>query len=176
MQHPLVVRGSQPGAQLARDLQRLRRRQAPDPPEQRRQILPVDVLHRQEHAAPNVADVVDTADVGVRDRPRVAHLGEQAVAGRRVAVKARREELERDRLAESQVVGAIHLAHPAAADQRDDAVAIRQDGARRKAAGIEGMRRRGDGARFGVTAVHVTLPQRTRVIGPDDGPGEVVAQ
>ena len=86
MQHALVVRRRQPRAQLPRDLQRLRRGQPPDPPQQRRQVLPVDVLHRQEGRAVDFADVVDAADVRMRDRARAAHLGEKPRRARRVAL------------------------------------------------------------------------------------------
>ena len=75
MQHALVVRGGQPGAQLPRHLGRLVRRQPADAPQQRGQVLAVDVLHRQEHVAVGFADVVDAADVGVADLPRDADLG-----------------------------------------------------------------------------------------------------
>ena len=59
-------------------------------------------------------------------------------------------------LPELQVVGAIHLAHAAAPDERDDAVAVAEDGAGREAAGVEGRRRGGSGARFRVAGVHLT--------------------
>ena len=43
------------------------------------------------------------------------------------------QELQRDRLIEREVVGAVHLAHAAAAEQRDEPVAAGDDGARREA-------------------------------------------
>ena len=46
----------------------------PDASEQRRQILAVDVLHRQEAAAIRFAEVVQAADVLVRDLTRDAEL------------------------------------------------------------------------------------------------------
>ena len=39
------------------------------------EILAVDVLHRQERRAVDLVDVVDAADVGVRDLPRHPHFG-----------------------------------------------------------------------------------------------------
>ena len=71
----------------------------------------------------HLAHVVDAADVRVRNAARVAHLGQQPLARFRVAFQGGGEELQRDRLVEPQVVGAVHLAHAAAAEQRDDAVA-----------------------------------------------------
>ncbi len=55
----------------------------------------------------------------------------------------RREELQRHRLAELEVVGAVHLAHAAAAEQAENPVAARQRGAGRKPAFFY----RGDGGR-----------------------------
>jgi hypothetical protein len=93
LQHGLVVRRCQPRAQLPRDRRRLGRRQPSNPPQQRRQILPVDVLHRQEHAAGDVAHVVDAADDRMRDRARAAHFGDQPIAGGRIVFERRRQEL-----------------------------------------------------------------------------------
>ena len=111
---------------------RLVRRHPAETPQRRRQVLAVDVLHRQEPAAVGVAQVVEPADVLVRHLARhaqlVVELREPGVA-RRHAVG---QELQRDRLVERQVVGAVHLAHAAAAEQRHQPVAARDDGARRE--------------------------------------------
>jgi len=48
------------------------------------------------------------------------------------------QELERHRLAESQIIGAINLAHAASAQQGDDAITTGQKPARKKAALIRG--------------------------------------
>ncbi len=65
MQHAAVVRGCQPGAQLSCDLERLVGGQAADAPEQRREILAVDVFHREEVPPVHLADVVHPAHVRV---------------------------------------------------------------------------------------------------------------
>ena len=49
------------------------------------------------------------------------------VEPRGIAVDVAGQELERDRLAELQVVGAIDLAHAAAAEPADDAVAAAEE-------------------------------------------------
>ena len=116
--------------------------EAADAPEQRREILAVHVLHRQERRAVDFVDVVDAADVRVRDLPRHADFGVELGQPRRILVDVRRQELERDRLAELQVVGAIDLAHAAAAQPLDDAVASAEERARLEAAVIDGARRR----------------------------------
>ena len=62
-------------AQICRAISmRLVLRQPADAAQQRRQILAVDVLHREEELAVELADVVDAADVRVRDLPRRPHF------------------------------------------------------------------------------------------------------
>ena len=90
---------------------------AADAPEQRRQILAVDVLHRQERVAFELADVVDAADVRMRHLPRHPHFGVELREARGIAIHGLGQELERDRLAELQVVGAVDLAHAALAER-----------------------------------------------------------
>ena len=137
MQDALVVRGGEPRAELARDLDRLVRRKPPDAPQERGQVLAVDVLHREEVPSLDLADVVDAADVGVGDAAREAHLGVEALEPGRLGRELRRQELQGDGLAELEVVGAVDLAHAAAADEADDAVALAEDRAGREAAAVE---------------------------------------
>ncbi len=74
MHHAALVRRREAGAELARDLERLVFRQPADPPEQRRQILAVHVLHRQDRLPVHFADVVHAADVRMRHLPRRPHF------------------------------------------------------------------------------------------------------
>ena len=74
VEHAALVRRGDAGAQLPRDLDRLVLRNASDAAEQRREILAVDVLHREEAAAVGVAEVVQAADVLVRHLARDAQL------------------------------------------------------------------------------------------------------
>ena len=138
MQHAALVRRGDAGAQLPRELDRLVLRDAADAAEQRGQILAVHVLHRQEAAAVGVAEVVEPADVLVRhlarDAQLVVELRQAAIVGRDAAG----QELQRDRLIERQVVGAIHFAHAAASEQGDEPIAAGDD-----RAGREGARRKG---------------------------------
>src|SRR6185369_389499 len=67
MENPFLVRGAQPGAELARHVQGLGVRKPSDPTEKGRQVLAVDVLHRQVRQSVGLADVVDAADVWMRD-------------------------------------------------------------------------------------------------------------
>ena len=61
-------------AQIWRAISVARSREAADALQQPGQIFAVDQLHRQEHAAVVLADVVDAADVAVRHLARDAHL------------------------------------------------------------------------------------------------------
>ena len=132
----LVGRG-EAGAELARDLERLGLREPADPAQQRGEVFPVHVLHREEVAPVRLADVVHAADVRMRHLPRRPHLGEEAIEKCLVRREPLRQELQRDRLAELQVVGAVDLPHAAAPDQADDAVALGEDRARREASGVD---------------------------------------
>ena len=87
------------------------------------------------------------------------HLVVEPVEAAGVARERRGQELQRDRLPELQVVGAIDLAHAALAESRDDAVPLAEHGARgRSGRGrrptttailMDGLRGRFDGGRAG---------------------------
>ena len=146
MQHIPLVRGREAGAELTRELERLVRRQAADAAQQRREILAVDVLHREEVLAAGFADIVDAAHVRVRDLPCEPDFLVKARQPIRSIGDLHRQELERHDLPELQILGPIHFAHPTTAQQADDAVARVQHGARHELGSIE---RGGDGERAG---------------------------
>ena len=77
-----------------------------------------------------LADVVDAADVAVRHLARDAHLVVELGEPLRILGDGRRQELQRDALSEAQILGAVDLAHAAAADQAEDAVALGEQRAR----------------------------------------------
>ena len=85
MEHLALMRGGEPGAELARDVDGFVLRKAADPAKQRREIFAVDVLHREEAAAVRLAEVVEPADVLVRDLSRdpklVVKLRERGIVG-----------------------------------------------------------------------------------------------
>ena len=136
VQHATFVRRRQAGAQLPRHLDRLVLRQPPDAAQQRGEVLAVDVLHREVRPAVDLADVVHAADVLVGDLARDAHLVVELRETRGIGGDGLGEELQRHGLVEPQVVGAVHLAHPAASKQPDDAIAVVDDGAGWKAAAV----------------------------------------
>ncbi len=136
-----LVCGRETGAELAGELERLVRWQPADAPQQRREILAVDVFHREEVLAAGFRDVVHAADVRMRDLPRQPDFlmeARQPVGAMRELL---RQELQRDRLSELQVVRTIHLAHATAAQQSDDAVAAGQHRAGNELRAVEGVRR-----------------------------------
>jgi hypothetical protein len=87
--------------------------------------------------AVDFADVVDPADVGVRDPPRNAHFILEALEQSLVACGLVWKKLEGYGLAESEIVGAVNLAHPAFSEQRNDAVAPGQQAPRKESAFVQ---------------------------------------
>jgi hypothetical protein len=124
---PLLVGRGEPGADLPRELRGLLTRQPADPEEQRREILAVHVLHRDEVLSLGLSDVVHAADVGVRHPARVAHLVEQQGKQLGILHELGRQELEGHRLSELEVVGAVDLAHAAPAQQAAHPVPLGDD-------------------------------------------------
>ncbi len=116
VQHAAVVCRGKAGTELARELECLVRRQAADPPEQRGEILAVDVLHREEVLPVDVADVVDAAHVRMRDLPGEPDFLMEAGQPVGAVHDLPRQELESDGLPELQVFGSIDFAHAAAAE------------------------------------------------------------
>ncbi len=140
MQNAAVVCRRETGAELACELERLVRWQPANAPQQRREILAVDVLHREEVLAADFADVVDAAHVRMGDLPREPDFlmeARQPVGAMRDIL---RQELERDGLSKLQVFSSIDFAHAAAAQQSDDAVAAGQHGAGNELRAVERVR------------------------------------
>ena len=169
MEDAAFVRRGKAGADLSNNLDCVVRRETADAAQQRREVFAVHVLHRHERTAVPFADVMNPTDIGMRNLAGRAGLVAQA---RRQGGLVAAQKLQRNRLAECEIVGAIDLAHPASTQQADDAVARRQEGARRERAVIDpaasslrtvrGVRRldwvrrrgRGDGRRFGGCAAY----------------------
>ncbi len=134
---PRSCAAARPAQICSRDLERAILRKATYSPEQRREILAVHVLHRQERVALDFIDVVHAADVRMRHLPRHPHLRVELGEPRGIAVHVPRQEFQRHRLSKLQVVGAKHFPHPALSELADDAVAPAEEGARREAAVID---------------------------------------
>ena len=108
------MRGRQSGAQLARDLQGLVGGKPADAAQQRSQILAVDVFHRQKEVSIAFAEIVDPAHVGMRNAPGHPHFIVKALERVGVVHDRVRQKLQRDLLAQRQIVGPVYFAHPAA--------------------------------------------------------------
>ena len=100
MQHAALVRRRDARGQLPGELDRLVLRNPADAAEQRRQILAVDILHRQEAPAVGVAEVVEADDVLVRDLAGDAQLVVELRQPGIVGGDAGGQELQRHRLIE----------------------------------------------------------------------------
>ena len=132
MQHAARVCGTQPGGELPCHLESLCAGRLSDAAKQRRQRFAVHVLHRQVVPSVRVADVIDAADIWVCDATREPNLISQALQTVVPAGNRLRHQLQRDGLAQPQVVRPIHLAHCAAPEQADDAVSSGKDAPWRK--------------------------------------------
>ena len=116
------MRRGQARAELPRDLQRLIGGQPADAPQQRAKVFAVDILPSRGTSARRLRPVVDAAHVGMRNLPgRCVPLAE---ARQRLLIGAEGggQELQRHGLFQRQILGAVHLAHPAAPQQRHNAV------------------------------------------------------
>ena len=151
VEHALLVRGGETGADAAREFEGLVGGKAADAAEQRGEILAVDELHGDVVEALVDADVVNAADVGVRDLAGDADFVEKTLEDGLGGADGFGQELERDGLAEDQVGGAVDLAHAAAAELAGDAVAGGNQGAGREAllVGMRGGGRLGRRHEFG---------------------------
>ena len=141
MQHAAFVCRGQSGAELSCDVERLVLGQPADASQQRGHILAVDVLHRQEGQAVGLADAVHPADVLVRDLAGEPHLVVELGQAHGIAFERRRQELQRERLPEFEVVGPIDLAHAALPESRDDAIPLADHSAGLETAVVHPRRR-----------------------------------
>src|ERR1019366_1634408 len=98
----------------------------------------IDVLHRDVGRAFDLAEVVHSANVGMRDLAGGAHLAVEAFEQAGMVRRRRGQELQRDGLVELEIDGSVDLAHAAAAEESEYAVALAESGS----GGEEGFIRR----------------------------------
>jgi hypothetical protein len=84
------------------------------------------IFHREERRAFDFADVVNAADIRVRDLPREPHFVAEPLKRASVGDEARGRKLERHVLTENQVVGAVDIARAAFPEADGDAVPLRE--------------------------------------------------
>ena len=122
MDQVALVRGVEAVRGLLEDEQRPPHPQRAFATDQGLEIAALDVAHRDEELAVDLAGVEDRHDVGVVELGCPARLALEAVAVRLVVAEHRGEQLQRDPAAEAHVLGQVDHAHAAAAKQRLHAV------------------------------------------------------
>src|SRR6185369_1229405 len=128
------VRGGQAGTDFSGGIERLIGGQAADALQETAQILAIHVFHGDERDAFYFADVVNAADVRMGNLAGDADFSVKAFEQARVAGGGFGQEFQCDRLAEGKIGGAVDFAHPAFAEESDDAVASTEQRARNEAA------------------------------------------
>jgi hypothetical protein len=123
------------GRDLSREVDRLGSWQGPDPPNERGEVLTVDVLHRHEKMLLPLDDIVEAANVRVGDLTAEANFLVKTLENLRRSGQLGANELESHRLSKSQIVGPVDLTHSATSEKRHDAVPLGKHGAGRKAGG-----------------------------------------
>ena len=127
------MRGREAGRDLTCEVEGLLLWKAADPAEQRGEVFPVHVLHGDEVVPLELADVVDAADIGVRHLASDPDLSQEPLKAVGVALEIRGKKLERDRLADLEIVGTVDFSHPALTRERHDSISIREHGSRQEA-------------------------------------------
>src|SRR5581483_4156491 len=113
----------------------------PDAPQERAKVLAIDVLHREKDQTVSFADVVNAADVRMGNSARNANFIVKSFERDRILCSSFGQELQCNRLLETQVVGAIDLAHTSTAEERDDSITLGKNGSRNEAALIRSAAR-----------------------------------
>ena len=117
-----LVRGVEGGGDLAHDGHRPRGHHRPEVLQDLAKIGAVDHAHVDEEHAVDLAVVVDRYDVRFLQPPGRMRLALQPLAEHRVVRRALRQQLQRDDAILDGVLGLVDLAHPALADQAQQAV------------------------------------------------------
>ena len=89
------------------------------------------------------ANVIDAADLLMRHLTRNADLAMKASQCPAISQETIGKKLERDRLAQFEIVGAIDFAHAAFAQQANDPITLGQNCARHEARIVDGIERGG---------------------------------
>jgi hypothetical protein len=123
VQHTLGVCGRQTGTQLEPDFDNLLRRHAADAAQQRREVLALDELHREEDDAVPFAHTEHAAHGRVGDLPGQPHLAEDPFA--RGGTRGL-DDFQRDFGVEHQILCAPDITHAAGAEPFDHPVTARE--------------------------------------------------
>jgi hypothetical protein len=118
---PELMRLSETGRDLRREPYRLFRRQRSSP-QALVEGLSLDQLHYQKRGTVLVADVVEGADVGMREPRDRFGFTLQALFPGRIGRETLRQHLDRDVALEPRIARPVHLAHAAGAEESHDFV------------------------------------------------------
>jgi hypothetical protein len=166
-----VVRLGERAEHLLPDLRGPRLVDRPPIPEHLREVLPRDVLHREVEpvvvgGGAHLAEVEHADRVRVREARDDPRLGEEALHRALLAREVAAQDLERERLPHPDVLRLVDGAHPALADQREEAISVGDHPARE--AGRRGARATGGG-------LHARAARGAEVHRPRARVGEVPA-
>ena len=115
----------------------------------RTKIFAVDVLHGEKVLAVYLADVVNPADIRVRNLAGVTHLSMKTGERSGIILKGGGKKLEGYNIPEFKILSAVDLAHAAAAEQSDDPIPLDENRARRKSSALRWVRFSGSWRRPG---------------------------
>ena len=82
----------------------------------------LQVLHDEEHRASGLADIMERADVGMRQRRDALRFALEAGPAIGISGDVSRKDFNRDGALEAGVAGLVDFAHPPVADQAEDFV------------------------------------------------------
>jgi hypothetical protein len=124
MQQSAIMRGSEASADLVRGLQSLVGGQPAYAAQQRRKILTIHVFHGEKVPAVHLADVVDTTNIRMRNLAGISHFSMKAGQSRPIVLQRGRKKLESYHVSQLEILGAIDLAHAAAAQKSYDPISF----------------------------------------------------
>ena len=122
---PAACARARPFEHLRDDVHRLAERDAPRPPEPLAEVLAAEQLHHEVRAAVVAARVEHRDDVRALDGAHRARLAREPRDDVLVGRELRVDELDRDALAEPDVLGLVDGAHAAMTDETAEDVATR---------------------------------------------------
>jgi hypothetical protein len=129
-----------PGAQLTGDVSGLVFWEPSDATKRRREIFAADVLHREIEETGDFTDVVDATDIRVRDLARDSNLVVKLSEASGIPLQISWKELQRDGLAEPEIICSVNLTHAPAAEETNDSVSLAEDDTRGEAAVTDRVR------------------------------------
>jgi hypothetical protein len=113
MQQSAIMRRSEPSADLVSGFQSLVGGQASDSPQQRGKVLAIDVFHGEKVLAFHFPDVVNTANIRMRDLAGVPHLSMESGESRGIILERGWKKLKGYNIPKFEILSAIDFSHSA---------------------------------------------------------------